>query len=259
MIAWCRFTTAELTDLDDEGRCVITDHGAFAVFNLVRWFCRYWALGFAALPVVSMSRTSGWPRLHAACSMGQTSRTTATRSAWSTSFASSRHVLCPMSTVWGRTDDTPPSSTASPQMCPDAGPEHSCNKSTSSDWQAPMVSSDHRCSVSGSPVPGGGVHCGWQAGCRPGRPQHLPPPPGPLRAGHQALLLGASRSAVAHGDARAGRRAVRGRFPLASSAQVGACIQPSNYILLTEADVITLQLIGLRRCMMIETRHDRCC
>ena len=32
----CRFLAAELAELDDEGRCVITDHGAFAVFNLVR-------------------------------------------------------------------------------------------------------------------------------------------------------------------------------------------------------------------------------
>ena len=30
-----RFLPAQLAELDDEGRCVITDHGAFAVFNLV--------------------------------------------------------------------------------------------------------------------------------------------------------------------------------------------------------------------------------
>jgi hypothetical protein len=36
MLCSCRFLAAELAELDDEGRCVITDHGAFAVFNLVR-------------------------------------------------------------------------------------------------------------------------------------------------------------------------------------------------------------------------------
>ena len=32
---WRRFSGAEVAELDGEGRCVITDHGALVVFNLV--------------------------------------------------------------------------------------------------------------------------------------------------------------------------------------------------------------------------------
>ena len=85
--------------------------------------------------------------------------------------------------------------------------------------------------AAGGAVQGGGIHGGGQARCGDRRPQHLPSPVGPLRAGHEALLLVPPGPPLADGHAGAGRRSICGWLPSAPSTQVARICEMASLCL----------------------------